>query len=224
MIIYVKIKIINQINCLCVILKKVFCHNKKCKNCFTRSFASIPKSKFWAVSNDTEPSFVAKCSNKKYEFECECKHSFSMRASDITKGSQWCPYCSNQKLCGKKECIECYNKSFSSHDKSIFWSKNNGIDPILVFKKSNKKYEFNCNCGHTFSACLNNISAGCWCPYCAGQKLCDDENCIHCFNKSFVSHDKAEFWSSENKLSARDVTKKSIKKISLVQKCKKITI
>jgi very-short-patch-repair endonuclease len=55
-------------------------------------------------------------------------------------------------------------------------------------------------CGHEFSAALNAISKGNWCPYCAttGGKLCGDAECGHCHKKSFASHPKSEYWSAKN--------------------------
>ena len=33
---------------------------------------------------------------------------------------------------------------------------------------------------------------------CDSKRLCDDEKCQTCFEKSFASHEKAKFWSSCN--------------------------
>ena len=72
----------------------------------------------------------------------------------------------------------------------------------------NTKYWFKCNtCDHSFDSELANINFGKWCPYCSNppKQLCNDSNCITCFNKSFACHKKAFFWdSAKNKCSARD--------------------
>lgn len=43
------------------------------------------------------------------------------------------------------------------------------------------------------------------------KKLCNNENCTYCFNKSFASHKKSCYWSSNNQLTTRHVFKNSHK-------------
>lgn len=105
-----------------------------------------------------------------------------------------------RKLC-TKECKTCYKRSFASViiDKTFdceeiklvpseFWSSKNSEDPLCVLKGSNRKYWFDCTCGHDFQVALVDCSTrGNWCPYHAGKKLCGDEECSFCFEKSFAS-------------------------------------
>ena len=98
---------------------------------------------------------------------------------------------------------------FSEHPKATFWSSRNLIKPNEVALNSHKKCWFDCECGHTFESSLLNINqANNWCPYCSNppKKLCDNE-CISCHNKSFASHEKSAYWSSENQLTSRQVFK-----------------
>ncbi len=44
---------------------------------------------------------------------------------------------------------------------------------------------------------------------CAGRKLCDNDKCEICFNKSFASSNKAEYWSSKNEKKSREIFKSS---------------
>ncbi len=70
-------------------------------------------------------------------------------------------------------------------------------------------------CKHEFEANLNNISSGCWCPFCSSppKNLCPSTECETCFEKSFASSDKVKFWSVEkNKQSPREVFSSSHKK------------
>ena len=54
------------------------------------------------------------------------------------------------------------------------------------------KYWFKCDkCYHNFSSAISNITSNNrWCPYCSipCQKICNDEICDMCFNKSFASY------------------------------------
>ena len=173
---------------------------------FDKSFASHEKAKYWSIKNLFKPEEVSKCSNIKYWFNCDkCPHDFNSILSNINKG-KWCPYCSNHKICNNNDCIMCYNKSFASHEKSIFWSSKNISIPREVFKSSSKIVFLNCNyCNHCYSSSLNNINKGQGCPYCSNHKICDDNDCIMCYNNSFASHEKAIYWSNKNYLSPRNI-------------------
>jgi len=80
---------------------------------------------------------------------------------------------------------------------------------------SHDKKWFDCDdntCLHSFETALNRITAGSWCPYCANKKICDDIGCKICFDKSFISHQKAEFWSPLNEDNPRDLFLQSSEK------------
>ncbi len=193
-------------------VNKKICDNNNCNKCFQISFASYEKSKYWSNKNKVLPRNVIKGSKEKYIFNCiDCNHEFETSLNSVSKGS-WCPFCTNQQLCNNENCKLCFEKSFASHEKSQFWSDKNELKPRNVFKSSGKKYIFNCICGHEFDILLNSLSSdGHWCPYCSNppQKLCDDENCQSCFEKSFASHEKSKFWSIKNELKPRNVFKGS---------------
>ena len=193
-----------------------YCANRKlceedCVRCFEKTFANHPKAEFWDYSkNEKKPRDVFKSSHKKFWFICgECKHSFYTCLNDVTNG-YWCPYCTNRKLC-KEDCTQCFEKSFASHPKAEFWSDRNEKKPEEMFKNSNKKFWFNCgDCKHSFDTRLGDVTNGYWCPYCANppKRLCK-EDCVQCFEKSFASHPKAEFWSDRNDKKPRNVFKNS---------------
>jgi len=173
----------------------------KCKYCFNNSFASNPKSDFWSDKNTITPDKVSKCNGNKYWFECyECNHSFESALSHISN-ERWC---SNppKKLCNNENCKSCFEKSFANHPNSVFWSNKNELQPYNVFFNSANKYWFECyECNHSFEMKSSSISS-CdqWCPYCSNNKLCNDNKCEYCFNKSFASHPKSIFWSDKNNI------------------------
>ncbi len=186
----------------------------KRKISYDRSFASCEKSLYWSKRNIKSPEECSKSSHDKIWFDCNiCFHEFDMTLNHITSGGQWCPYCANQKLCNDEECNDCFERSFASHEKSIYWSHNNTNNPRDCSKSSNKKYLFNCQlCKHEFKIALGNITnGGNWCPYCAkpSNKLCDNQDCNFCFEKSFASHEKSLYWSKKNKKTPRDCFKSS---------------
>lgn len=159
------------------------------------TFASHPKSKFWSTRNEGNPEDYALNSHKVCWFDCECGHPFESSLLNINQGNNWCPYCSNppKKLCGK--CVNCNNKSFASHQKSIHWHSDNICRPEEVLKGSDKKFYFNCDrCPHKLYISLKQISSqGRWCPYCAHQKLCDNNDCNMCFDNAFISIEQSNY-------------------------------
>jgi hypothetical protein len=179
---------------------------------FERSFASHEKAKYWSKKNDKNPRDVYKSSHKKYWFDCDCGHEFNTKLDNIRSDNRWCPYCASKKLCNNEECNKCYEKSFASHEKVKYWSKKNDENPRDVFKCSNKKYWFDCDCGHEFYGKLSQITYhGTWCPYCPKHRAPRTTLCKN-YEKSFASHEKAKYWSKKNDKNPRDVFKGSDKK------------
>ena len=181
-------------------------------------FSSHPKSKFWSKKNNISPDNVALYSNKKYWFDCKnCNHSFYTSISNITYRKNWCCYCGNKKLCDNNDCKICFEKSFASNERSKYLIESN---PQKLFKNSHKKYKFKCNlCNHIFEISLLNVNNGYWCCYCGNKKLCDNNDCKICFEKSFASNERSKHWSNKNNINPREVFKNSHKKYLF--KCKK---
>ncbi|AHC54961.1 putative restriction endonuclease [Tunisvirus fontaine2] len=203
-------------NCFCPFCSsKKLCPSGECKVCFEKSFASHEKAEFWSKEKNKQSAReVFLRSNKKFSFVCGvCEHSFEMGLNHVYQGS-FCPFCSNKQLCFS-DCKICFEKSFASHKKVKFWSKEkNKQSAREVFSNSHKKYWFDCGtCKHSFEASLDNILSGKFCPFCSNRKLCPSGECKVCFEKSFASHEKAEFWSKEkNNKNAREVFSNSGKK------------
>jgi len=158
-------------------------------------FSEHPKSKFWSERNLVKPNEVALNSHKKFWFDCECGHQFESNLLNINQGNNWCPYCYNRKLCDNDNCKSCFDNSFASHEKSIYWSNENELTPRQVFRGSDrKKFRFNCICDHKLEMVIKNItSKGHWCSYCSHQKMCESKECNMCLNNSFASTDRSKY-------------------------------
>ena len=194
----------NSINsdssCHCIYnsIKTQLCNNENCNVCFNKSFASCDKSLYWSSINYTLPRQEIKNQSKKFWFNCnKCTHLFDRSLSDILR-NKWCKYCAKIELCNNDDCEICFKKSFQSNEKSKFWSNKNKLSPRQVFKCSNKKFFFDCICGHELFKTLGQIQSGSWCVYCAGQRLCKNIECKICFERSFATHQKSIYWSDKN--------------------------
>lgn len=188
--------------------------------------------------NNIDIGCVKTTNNKdKYWFNCDnCNHNFDVTPNKVTQG-RWCPYCAGSKLCENEECMICFNRSFASFDgktkngnlKVDCWSRNNSINPRMVTKGSGVKVLFKCDaCPHEFESRLSGVSSNHktkgqkWCPYCSEItcKLCDDNDCSHCFNRSFASFKaettngklKVDCWSDLNQEKPRNITLHNHKK------------
>jgi very-short-patch-repair endonuclease len=201
------------------------CNNNDCQICFNKSFASHEKSIYWDYTKNNligkdNPRKVTKLNGRiKFWFICnKCNHSFDMIISSITSGNNWCRYCGSSELCYNDNCKICFNKSFASHEKAIYWdyTKNKDKDknsPIQVCKGSKEKYWFICNkCNHSFDMSITSITTDNWCRYCGSSELCENNNCEICFNKSFASHEKCIYWDyTKNNLIGKDNPRKVTK-------------
>jgi hypothetical protein len=118
-------------------------------------------------------------------------------------------------FCANKCCYYCYNRSYASHHTCQYLiseiTKDGteiNADPRHLAKHSRKSCNYKCyKCQHIFPSRISSITDGSWCSYCASHRLCEEDDCKYCFEKSFASHPKAKYWSSENKKSARQVFK-----------------
>lgn len=190
---------------------KKLCDNEKCESCCNKSLATSERIKNWNYEkNRLAPRQIFKNSNLECWFECKiCKHNYMQIPAKIEICG--CPYCSNRKLCNNENCQFCCNQSFASSERAKNWNyKKNKLIPRQVFKNSNLKYWFECDiCKHEFEKELGHISNS-FCPYCAHQKLCNNENCQSCYNNSFASCIKSEYWNyDKNKFTPREVFKYS---------------
>lgn len=185
------------------------CDDEDCVTCFEKSFASQPASIEWFYekNGDVTPRQISKGSGMRFWFKCkDCGHTYDKILKNATKG-KGCAYCYGVKLCDDKDCKDCEQKSFASHEKVQYWSEKNEVEPRSVFKGMQKKFLFDCPCGHEILISLESINKGYWCQYCCNHSrtLCDKEDCDNCFKKSFASHELVEYWSKKNKVSPRQV-------------------
>jgi very-short-patch-repair endonuclease len=189
---------------------------------FEKSFASSYKAKYWhkEKNGDIRPEDITIRTGEKYWFICnnaECGHSF-LTSPDKIAGGNWCYYCCvpSNKLCEDMNCAKCLAKTFATHEKAQYWSNKNELPPNRIFKNCNKKFWFDCICGHNFASMLGSINKGSWCPFCCDipKQLCDKEDCQRCFNNSFASVEKSQYWNYEknDKVKPRDVFKNMNKK------------
>ena len=199
---------------------KVLCNDRDCKICFDKSAASCCEEiiKMWSPQNNVSARQIFKNGDQKYLFFCDvCNHTFSRTIYNMINSNEckYCPFCTNKKICGDKDCKICFPKTFASYNKNKLecWSNKNEKKPWQVFRGTQKMYWFICNiCNHEFNISLNNITSNNqWCPYCGSRKLCDKIDCETCYNNSFASNPLSKFLIGN--LRPRDIFRSSHKKL-----------
>ena len=199
---------------------KKLCDNNECMICYNNSLASYDNKKVACLLNEN-PRNIFKNSGMIKNFICyQCNHQFKIRICDITSQRQsWCQFCANKLLCNEKNCYICYNKSL----KSILVKFNNlniiDKDASLIFKNSNILLDFECNdCNHIIQLKPNNINYNHNCGYCSipTKKLCNNDNCNFCFNKSFASYKDKEKVKCIIDVNPREICKYSHTKYNFI--------
>jgi len=105
-----------------------------------------------------------------------------------------------------KHNLQIYNPSLA---KEWHPTKNGSLTPRDVREGSGKKVWWLCTNGHEWPAIVFKRSHGNGCPYCAGQKV-NDENCLQTVNPALAK----EWHPTKNgSLTPRDVTAGSSKKV-----------
>jgi very-short-patch-repair endonuclease len=184
------------------------CDSEACNMCKTNSFASHPKVDFWV--DDANPRLIFRGSANKYKFKCDkCNHIFSQSLGNITNCDAWCPYCAHSILCDNQDCKMCEDNSFATNPRVKNWSPTNILTPRQIFSCTNEKYEFKCDdCKHMFMVTISNITKhNTWCSYCSHNELCSDLQCIMCFENSFASCERSQYWSNLNNVNPRFIFK-----------------
>ena len=190
--------------------KRALCGVLECKMCFENSFAANKRSENWSEENELLPHQVSRGSKEQFLFVCPtCGHTFFKSPDSMSeKKDEWCSYCNGYELCDDEECEMCFERSFASHPLSEHWSELNDFLPRNICKASNTKCYIICSdCKHTYYSQLSKITcSGTGCSYCSNTKLCDDNKCNVCFEKSFASNPKSALWNYEsNGCKPRDV-------------------
>jgi len=118
-----------------------------------------------------KPADLLPHSNKKVWWICEKGHEWKAEIKNRTKGFG-CPYCAGQRA------LPANNLAVKFSDLAKQWhpTRNGELTPWSVTPKSNKIGWWRCQKGHEWKSSVHNRASGTACPYCAGKRVCDDNN------------------------------------------------
>jgi uncharacterized Zn-finger protein len=109
-----------------------------------------------------DPETVTACSNRVLEWRCPQGHSWTSSVNNRSRGDG-CPYCSNHKVLVGFNDLATTNPTLAAQA--------HGWDPTTVTEVSDKRRDWVCGEGHTWTAVVGSRSAGNGCPICAGKQV-----------------------------------------------------
>lgn len=160
-------------------------------------FTEIAKEWDYANNGDLTPNDVTYGSKKKVFWICrKCGESYPSVISNRTHG-KGCPFCCHNPKVNSKNNLGILRPNLA---KEWDYAKNSK-KPEEILPNSNKSYNWICPKGHKYLATANNRTSGHCCPYCSGQKVCED-NCL-----STINPELAKQWHlTKNKKTVNEVT------------------
>jgi len=128
----------------------------------------------------------------------KCSESYKALISNRTsKDNKGCPYC-----CHNPKVNITNNLAIKRPDLAKEWDyEQNEMTPNDILPNSNKMYHWICSKGHLYPATANNRSNGYGCPYCSGQKVCED-NSLATINPELAK----EWHPTKNKKTFNEIT------------------
>ena len=150
------------------------------------------------------PKDIKPGSAKKVWWICKEGHDWKAQISSRNIG-RGCPYCAGKKVCDDN-CLLTVNPKLA---KQWHPSENGELTPNDVTSNSGKKVWWICKKMHVWHTSVACRTRGRGCPYCSGQKVCDD-NCLLTVNPKL-----AKQWhpTKNHRLNPKDVTIGSGKKV-----------
>ena len=117
--------------------------------------------------NKIQPDRIHHGASQKVWWKCEKGHSYEMSVANRTKHPDACPVCSGRIVLKGFNDLQTINPELANQ-----WhpTKNGDITPSDITAYSNKKFWWQCECGHEWQSSCNNRSGGRDCPKCSKIK------------------------------------------------------
>ncbi|MGL4451781.1 MAG: zinc-ribbon domain-containing protein [Sarcina sp.] len=151
-----------------------FCSNQKvCKdNCLETTNPEILRE--WDYNkNSILPNEILAGTHRKVWWICEKNHKWEASVVKRVREKKGCPFCSGQRVC-KENSLAIFRPDLL---KEWDYIKNLEVTPENITKSSGKKVWWICEKKHSWESAVNNrTNKGTNCPFCAGQKVCDENS------------------------------------------------
>ena len=169
-------------------------------------FPELAKEWHPTKNGDLRLDDIAAGSNKKVWWKCIKSHEWQATPNNRTRGSG-CPYCSGRLVTSGENDLATVFPSISD---DWDYEKNYPMTPNNVAPKSNKKYWWKCNKGHSWKESVCNRVSNRGCPICSGHQVLKGYNDLLTVNPSLAAE-----WDYEKNgsLLPQDITASSSKRI-----------
>lgn len=155
-----------------------YCDGRKAHrdNCLEVVNPKLAKEWHPTKNGELTPQDVIPGTGKKVWWICDNGHEWESSVKSRNNGNG-CTYCCGKKV-SKDNCLSTKNPKLANE-----WhpSKNGKLTPRDVIPGTQKKVWWICEKGHEWEGAVKNRSIGTGCPYCAGQRVCED-NCLATLN------------------------------------------
>jgi hypothetical protein len=150
------------------------------------------------------PRSVSPSSAKKIWWLCPNGHEWESIVFSRQAGNG-CPYCAGKKACNEN-CLETLAPYLA---KQWHPTRNGKLTPSDVTPGSWKMVWWVCDKGHEWEAAIANRTKGRGCPYCSGNKVCEDNSLA-----TFAPHIAKDWHPKKNgTVTPKDVTRFTSKKV-----------
>lgn len=129
------------------------------------------------------PDKIASGSSLKVWWKCSvCDYEWDTSVSNRTTNNSGCPCCAGKVPLLNKTDLKAVDPELAKQwdfEKNRNLTDKTGRDistPDKITANSNQKVWWKCEHGHSWNASVNNRRSGNGCPYCAGRKVCEDNN------------------------------------------------
>jgi very-short-patch-repair endonuclease len=117
------------------------------------------------------PRDVTPMSGLKIWWICDQGHEWDASVDKRSQGTG-CPFCAGQKICDENS-LFAVNPELA---KEWHPTKNGSLTPDKTAPKARRTVWWVCSEGHEWAAAVYSRATGIGCPYCKGQRVCDDNS------------------------------------------------
>ena len=124
----------------------------------------------WSKNNELDlfPNNLLRGSHKKAWWRCANGHSYELSVRDRAGLKNGCPICSGQMIVSG---LNDFATRYPELAKEWHPTLNGTVTPSEIAPKSNKKFYWICEKGHTYDATVDKRTTGQGCPFCANRRL-----------------------------------------------------
>jgi hypothetical protein len=146
----------------------IYCSNRELLKGFNDLKSVFPElAKEWdKARNKKKANEVLYGTNKQAWWICQMGHSYKSPVSKRTLSKSGCPYCANKKVLVGFNDLQSQMEEFAKR-----WSPANKVKPSEVLYVTQKKYQFLCELGHTWSVQPNTVKNSSYCPTCSNKEV-----------------------------------------------------